>query len=330
MKFFSKTFSFCSLTLLTASATFANQDVYVPTFEGGITASIGTWYVVPSANNTNYARIPSTEGTTDEVSIENASAEYDFGYEAALGYIFNDTANGIELTYRGLDADNDAADSALVSDTQTVDYSDTVSYNYNALDLLLSQYLDIGRNMQLRFVGGASYANIDQTQELDAFTHSKDIGGIDTSNFIKQESKFDGVGPRLGIDARYEFGPGFGILGGASVAYLLGELEYTGDQLQLTSGSTTPVASSTTEDLDNHAVTNLRANLALDYVYFFSNEERSTIGIELGYQTDYYADALYEADVLATTTKAAKVNSVDFDTTSLTFSGPYLNIKGAF
>jgi hypothetical protein len=71
---------------------------------------------------------------------------------------------------------------------------------------------------------------------------------------------------------------------------------------------------------DNHAVTNLRANLGIDYVYFFDNDNLSTLGLEIGYEVDTYFDGVGTTSVLGGET----------DVTDVTFSGPYINIKGVF
>ncbi|HLF66247.1 MAG TPA: Lpg1974 family pore-forming outer membrane protein, partial [Gammaproteobacteria bacterium] len=73
-------------------------------------------------------------------------------------------------------------------------------------------------------------------------------------------------------------------------------------------------------------VTNLRANIGVDYV-FFDEDDGFRLGLELGYLVDYYADAIHELSTVV----AARGSSLDSSNmNSLSFSGPYLNVKGAF
>ncbi len=325
--------SLTSLAVI-SSAAFAQEIATAPSLEGGITASIGALYVVPSADNTEYA-ITNENGSRTE-HIKTADPGYDFGWQASLGYLFEDTANGIELFYRGINTDGDTNTTTLFSDTEeTETVSDKVSYELNAADLMISQFLDIGTHMQMRFQGGLAYVELEQEQEIkdvDTFT-----GETPDISLLKQKNEFRGWGPRLAIDARYDFGEeiaGFGIVGGASVAYFLGETELTA-----TRSLNGIEENRATEDINNHAVTNLRGNLGIDYVYFFDDEE-STLGIELGYLVDFYDDAITTfGGIAGTSIKEPMAENIDAavatvqrgsSNSPVTFSGPYLNLKAVF
>lgn len=79
------------LALLSTHAVFAEEFVTAPTLEGGVTAEIGTFYAVPSTSGGTYYH-------DDELN----DPEYDLGVDASLGYLFEDSANSVELSYRGL------------------------------------------------------------------------------------------------------------------------------------------------------------------------------------------------------------------------------------
>ncbi len=323
--------SLTSLAVISSTA-FAQEIATAPSLEGGISATIGTFYLVPSADNTEYT-ITSEDGNNSR-EINSADPDYDFGFEASLGYLFEGTANGIELSYRGINTDDTSSTDVVFGPTDTATISDKVSYELNAVDLMISQFLDIGTHMQMRFMGGLAYVELEQEQQIEKV----EIDGSSTDvEILKHKSEFRGWGPRLAIDARYDFGEdmeGFGIVGGASVAYFLGENDTT-----VTDTVNGKPEGNAAEDSNNHAVTNLRGNLGIDYVYFFDDEE-STLGIELGYLVDFYDDAVSTISGttglidpvygIANNSLIRKVSTESSTNSPVTFSGPYVNVKAVF
>ncbi len=348
-------YSLTSLVVLSSSVAYAETRVTAPTLEGGFTGSIGAIYLSPSSDDQNYAGTYADveNTTTTEVIAENiveVNPGYDFGVQASLGYLFEDTANGLEFFYRVIntsDSDNVSSDANTIVfipqfDDEVLSASSDLSYELNAVDLMFNQFMDIGDVVQMRFSLGASYLNLekDQTSYYVGFE-----GGLEEELLAldyASDSQFSGFGPRFSTDARYEFGPGFGLLGGASLAYYIGDMDVR--DTFIAEAIVNPGLKQNTEkdtqnyndDLNNHAVTNLRANIGIDYVYFFDDEEGYTFGIELGYLVDYYADATQKLNYIsdnaheARNIERAEAIYTDSDSNSITFSGPYLNIKSVF
>lgn len=318
-------YSLTSLAVMSASAVQAEQLVTAPTLEGGFTAMIGAWYNAPSADGQDYGTI--TSENSNITSVLEVDPDYDWGLDASLGYIFQDTANGVELNYRwhnSDDSDSSASQDgdiyAPAFDRYFYEAQSSLSYEVSALDLMFNQFLDIGRSVQVRLGVGASYLNLEKEQNTTYFSETYDE---DLNRSAAESSDFSGIGPRVNLDGRYDFGNGFGILGGGSIAYYVGDLDYSNDFVH--NETTDFYEYGVEDDRDNHAITNLRANVAVDYVFFM--EEASVIGLELGYQVDYYADAIQTVEADASDDF---VNLYDSDTHSLSFTGPYLNLKGAF
>jgi hypothetical protein len=322
-------YSLSSLAILASTVSYAEQMATAPTLEGGITASIGTWYAAPSADDVVYGTSttvtdPSTgplDPATTSTEILTIAPDYDFGWEASLGYVFDDTANDVELSYRGLNTTDTASQAGnfklnnVGPDDEYADgtYDTNLGYELNAFDLMFGQFLDIGQTTQVRFSAGASYVELEQDQKTSFHADDEVVITPDGEDevFGKDSNEFRGWGPRLAIDARYDFGSGFGIVAGGSVAYYLGEL--TSNQVAVSATGDTNHG-----ELDSHAVTNLRGNVALDYVFYMEENDLPTAGIEIGYQSDYY-----DADFAQSTSQGAVLSSV-------TFSGPYVNLKGVF
>jgi hypothetical protein len=325
-----KKIAITSLTFFMASAASAEQVVVVPTLEGGLTASIGTFYATPSTGDYNYANNFVTYGGAypeSNTPVYNTT-DYDFGWEVSLGYVFEETANGVELSYRGLHSSSDAStisdgsvDNIIAPpgggvDNHYASADNKLTYDFDTIDLMFSQFVDFGNYVQMRFSGGLAYAFIKQKSHTD-------FVGDGTEGVQNTESKFQGLGPRVGSDGRYDFGDGFGIVGGASLAYLLGKLDSSNEFYDVTTNVKTWDYH---EDVSNHAVLNVRANLGVDYVYFFNNDEGSTLGLEVGYLADYYVEAVNEI----TGGYEAQQYGPSSVLQSASFAGPYVNLKGVF
>ncbi|MGA2654356.1 MAG: Lpg1974 family pore-forming outer membrane protein [Gammaproteobacteria bacterium] len=330
-------FSFTSLTIL-SPCVFANLNAYAPEFEGGFTFSIGTFYAAPGSDTKAYAEANNTDGTTQ---YYYPSTQYDWGFEAAIGYVFDETANGIELSYRGL---NSTSDDTLLVDPETtfIDFPgwpslrngdeaiNQLTTQFDNADLLISQFLDIGYAVQMRFVGGLAYTKVKQ----NGSTEITDVGYEGVRSTLEQSySQYEGWGPRIGIDARYDFDEyleGFGVIAGGSVAYFFGELNShtTVEDLDLADGDDViELLTDVQQNTNNHAVLNLRGNVGIDYVFFFDDEEIHAFGIELGYLAEYYQEAINQ---ISTSSATETRGDFDADLIAASFMGPYVNIKGVF
>ncbi len=277
-----------------------NNFATVPRLEGGITASIGTFLAVPSSDLNSYYFSESG----DDFTVLNVDPGSEYGFDVAFGYVFEHSANSVELLFRDINTSDNASDD---------DRADTnLDYHLRALDLMLGQFMDLGQLVQLRFAAGISYAELKRDQTTEITT--------DITNQTSEYSDYKGLGPRIGLDARYDFGQGFGIVGGGSLAYFLGKMKTNFSAL-----STTEV--NLTNNNDDQAVMNFRGNVGVDYVYFFDNEQRSTAGIEFGYLIDYYDDSVRTVNTVA----IPSPGTAQYETTAaLSFAGPYLNLKAVF
>ncbi|MGA2654433.1 MAG: Lpg1974 family pore-forming outer membrane protein [Gammaproteobacteria bacterium] len=317
-------YSLSSLAVISSAAAFADEGVYVPELEGGITASVGVFIATPSAATTGAVKRSEVSSTpiltTDETEVLNVTPGYNAGIDASLGYIFEDTANGIEVFYRNYDInDTNTYDATFGEDLTPISVSDNLGYELNTFDIMISQFMNIGQHMQMRFSAGASYLELEQN-ETGAITPA----GSSETLYAEDTSEFRGWGPRLSIDARYDFGDdieGLGIVAGGSLAYFLGDLDSSSPAASgsFTEGVTIDVVNN---DMDNQNVTNLRGNVGMDYVYYFDNDEGSTLGIEIGYQVDFYDDSIAYSD--------AGIDKSTVNTQPVTFSGPYAYLKGVF
>lgn len=326
MKNLSRQLFIFTLTV-SASSAFAQTDdfVYVPTLEDAITASVGALYLVPSSDFESYLAVPSMpNGEETSYNVLNADPAYQWGIDASLGYIFDQTANGVDLFFRNLStSDSTTTTFATLKDpTVTANVTGDLGYDLTAFDLMFSQFVELGRFMEMRFMAGLAYVELKQNRSTDV-----DDDPVDDDPtmliFSDQTSKFTGWGPRIGVDSRYDFFGGFGLVAAGSFAYYLGELDTT---LTFSANDVTPETA--TDNLNNHAVMNFRANIALDFVTEYDDKNHLTFGVEAGYLFDYYNDGVGSVNILGIEGIGAAGEGLN--TTAVSFSGPYINLKGEF
>jgi hypothetical protein len=312
--------SLTSLAVMASSNVSAEQIATAPTLEGGFTASVGTFYVTPTSDFQDYSVFVDQEDAL--ITINNVDPGYQFGIDASFGYIFEETANSIELLFRNITTSDSGSASGNFAHEGEGDYKGDLGYELDSFDLMLNQFMNLGEVMQLRFSGGLAYVDLERS-ETGQFVPTDNTQ--DNYNY-KLQSNFKGWGPRVSIDTRYGFDDnieGIGIVGGGSMAYYQGDMDSSIDESQ-------DGGLELENNPGNHAVLNFRANLGIDYVYFFNNDEGSTLGLELGYLIDFYDDgALVSEFHDAGSYPEGKIGSAT-ETTSISFAGPYLNLKGVF
>jgi hypothetical protein len=168
---------------------------------------------------------------------------------------------------------------------------------------------------------------------------------------LQRKSRFEGLGPRLGVDLNYQFCGGFGLVGSLATALLVGNVNNVIDQhlmgsgvlegsdgvtgIVILDGSQTdhepafPLpAFSLDQTVNNHhpketrVVPNIEAKLGLDYTYLFCNCSRTALTVEAGYQVSHYFNAIDKFDLLNPISGFNNTLDVSFD-------GPYLSVQVA-
>lgn len=236
--------------------------------------------------------------------------------------------------------------------SQEVSATSTVETKLDAIDLDVGQYMDVGTRLRMRLFGGLRFARV--SSDLSSEFHQNSSGayinfpGITFTNTFsineQLNSKFTGMGPRVGVDSVYHVGNCFGVVARAAVALLVGETQSDG---KFTS-------SSTHTDLPNDSLTVLQfaaartlnsadsdrivpvldAKLGLNYSFTFDNQ--SMLTIEAGYQATQYVDAIDRLDIQSEAPNAYPENpsapvpvpvSFTRTTSSIGFGGPYLSLN---
>ncbi len=333
--------------------------VTIPNFNGGFEFTIGPVWMQPTSSNLTYVGVnqsatltgATTSITTSIWSDSSISPNYDWGFMFGVGYVFPNTANDVKVDW--LYFHNDYSNSTGVLGVsgvttevvnfplettgllsgQAFDVSGKVDYDFDAVDLTFGQYVNIGPRLQTRMFAGLRYMRLNDDLTINSVEvdpRTTPTGSTVTEFSTGQlNSSFNGLGPLFGIKADYYIGSGFSISGGFDAALLVGELSFSGNQLDtitaITSGGVSTVTAIVLDDLNwdsqNTVSPAFDGKFGLNYKYQFNNG--TLLALELGYQVTKYIDVVEELD------RGALFSPTSFDTdvTNFGLNGPYLTLN---
>lgn len=318
----------------------ADTSLLVPNQRGGLKVDIDVLYLRPTNSDLHYATKinPAFIQTSPDDVVQNGwvGPSYQWGLYAQLGYLFPCTANDLTLGYTYL-PNHESIDSITADPAASfisvlpfnIIYPITVfsfaegkaGFNLNVVDLEGGQRFTID-TYDMRMFAGLRYANLDQT--LQTLMNTVEFGGAITGN-QEFESQFRGLGPRIGVDARYCLSGGFGIDANVSSALLVGQVDAS-YMANLFAEENLGIIShfQAKNDAVNRLVPVLEAKLGIDYTYIMDSCCRSSLMFEFGYQLTNYFNAIDHARVVDPAgTSFAYQNT----TTDLGVDGFYLGVK---
>lgn len=322
----------------------SNLNVSIPVFNGGLTFGLAGLYLKPTTSELDYAVTYPAIDNTDNGRYQSVNADFDWGYKASIGYIFPCTGNDVRLSYsyfNNTTKDNLKSNhfNAALTPFEVSSGSDGIlaletsanaktKFKYQVADLETGQHIDLGCHAHVRAFAGLRYANLDSHLDANYFVLVNNLvnqnqGHMDV--FTAQNSRFQGIGPRLGMDVNYDIGNGFGIAGEVGSALLVGDIHSNFSQRDITVTST-----STIEDVfsykipkENRVVPNLDAKLGINYSYQFCNPTRSKLTVEAGYLVDQYFNSMDRLTSLGAASPELRTRH----TIDTSFSGPYIGVQ---
>lgn len=243
-------------------------------------------------------------------------------YDADLGYVGN-YVNNNHNTYRDWDADwgwgfklegsyhfgtgNDFnVNWYHFSDTTGNDYMfGTAPNGYNAhvsnkaqwdaVNFEFGQHVDFGERKNIRFHGGAQYANLKNTGTFSNILNTGQNAGL--------EMKFSGFGPRAGADFSYDWGNGFEMYANTAGAILVGTSKFS---------TWNNLAATTASGSKNSVVPEVEAKLGAKYNYAMA---QGVVSLDGGWMFVNYFNANHT------------MGNVLNGETDVAFNGPYIGLK---
>lgn len=319
-------------------------DVNVPCFNGGLTFGLAGLYLRPSTSEIDYALVYPTITESTNGSVKSVDPDYDWGYRVNVGYMFPCTGNDVSLTYTNFkSSDKDAVTlttGQVLFSTLTpfvfgadefigTSSNAKTTFEVQAVDLDFGQHLSLGCNTRMRFTGGLRYARLDTQLDVNHIaTALFDTDGPMDRLVLnsKQNSRFQGVGPRFGTAIDYNIGHGFNVIGEATGALLIGHVksDYT-EHAVITEGTVVEddAFAGYKYSEDTRVVPNLTAKLGLGYNFQFNNCSQTKFTIEAGYQVDHYFNATDRLGGVGISQPEMRTrHSID-----TSFAGPYVGLQ---
>lgn len=178
------------------------------------------------------------------------------------------------------------------------------SYNweprFNQVNVELGQYVDFGEFKNIRFHGGVQYVNV----EHDIVIRSRAA----QANRDITHLKYNGFGPRAGLDMSYDFGNGLAVYLNSAAALTVGENDFTFRRQGTGSNRTAAAPFNRAFGTHTRVVPELEAKIGGKYTYYMFS---GNITLDAGWMWLNYFNAQ---------------NAVIFDT-DFALSGPYIGVK---
>lgn len=321
-------------------------------------------YAIVGNSNANLG-VPNTS-TAIQGNILTNDPSFGLGFTLGIGYIFANSGNDIQVSWTSY---NHATDDSFFTEPgqflssgtsfnefnyagvytigpntfTVVEYlnaGSAINNKLNTIDVDMGQFLDIGTRLRMRMFAGLRAAQVEQDIQ-NTYHDMTDVAitnavGTSLAHFHHKDdlketfnSRFQGLGPLMGIKTSYNVWNCFGVTALVDAAMLVGKVDTSTNSWQrinLIDNATNtsifpeifPVNIYSQND-DNiwRVVPAVDAKLGLNYSYIFRN--RSAITLEAGYQSSYYLDAVDKVEPFTD----------NRNTSSIAYSGPYASLNFA-
>lgn len=303
--------------------------------------STGSWsfgleaLYMESNTNFQYATFSTlaTDGTGATINHNpSVTNDWNWGVEGDISYMFPGSSRDVSASYTYLNQDGSDSTTSPDNILGVTDFPNAggdpydsakanVDQTLNAATLTFGQVFTIGQRVSLHPFGGVQFADIDNTDKVNYYG---DLATVPVTTGIagsyKQESDFEGAGPRAGIDATLHIADDFSIIGTFAGALLVGNMD---SQFQFNNGAVTTSIGGSELQFKNDSYTalvpELDAKAALDYMYAFN--PTTSMDVQVGYEVVNYFNA-ESNDVL----DAFNFNSVS-NTSNFSYNGPYARLQ---
>lgn len=296
-----------------------------------------------------YLRASATNGDFDYASndaffadkahgfIDNLDPSYDWGWGIHGTYFAPNGVNDITIRYfhsHNTDTDSDASAigegispfvNAIDAGFSGSNVTASMKAKVDQVDLIGGQNIGIRSCLNLHPFFGLRWAEIKRSLDSAIYDNV-----VDRFMVTHNHSRFEGLGPVLGMDANYFLTPEFSLVARMGTALLVGEVK---PHLAFFSNDT-PVNVAAPGAADFHPKTSshrvvpvIDMKLGADYTYMFNSSTISAMSLELGWKFTEYFNVNDNINATAATLVAATIRSSSAD---LSLQGPYAELSVAF
>lgn len=193
-------------------------------------------YLKPNTNNHRAYFASSTSAQT--TMYADLAEDWGWGFKLEGSYHFN-TGNDVNVNWYHYSHTTNFATDGLTAIFKNFNLGTKVAdkAQWDAVNVEFGQHVDFGDYKNIRFHGGVQFARLDNTMSSNADT-------VTTGQYVSLKNRFNGFGPRVGMDMSYDFGNGLAMYGNAASAILVGSSKFNTNNLTQTTstGSFTTVS----------------------------------------------------------------------------------------
>ncbi|WP_025384684.1 Lpg1974 family pore-forming outer membrane protein [Legionella oakridgensis] len=269
-------------------------SVTIPCDRSGWDFGIQALYLQPTYKGNVYlTNFVNAAGVTNWHDLD---PDWGWGFKLEGAYHFN---SGNDINVNWYHYSKTTNHTVLIGDADVpVSLSTQLKPKWDAVNLEFGQHVDFGEFKNIRFHGGVQYARISND-------YYDNITGTTPTERIR--TKYNGFGPRVGMDLSYDWSNGFAVYANTAGALLIGDSTFNTttlgviDPAGISNGSNTII------------VPELEAKLGAKYTCALA---QGALTLDVGYLWQNY----FDAQSFLTATRVG-------DDTDFGLQGPYIGIK---
>ncbi len=316
----------------------APGNVTVPCAHTAWDFGVQALYLAPSYTGFNYVGSQVNAGGAEQY-VSNNNANYNWGFKLEGSYHFN-TGNDVNLNWYHLGSAGQngrfttPASAAPAGTNGTFfdrfggvwapngNVSISGNSNWDAINLEFGQHVDFGEFTNIRFHGGLEFARVNASLNMNGIavtnTASNPNGTVNAQS-LTTTSSYNGVGPRLGADMSYDWNNGLGVYANGAVAMLVGNSQFTLNNINGLPGQIVPAAATTPLSFSAKGSSTtinpaLEGKLGATYTYAMAQGDLS---LDIGWMWVNYFNVIADKAAVRGTT-----SSDDFGV-----QGPFVGLK---
>ena len=321
----------------------SNVYAAIPAAKTGLSLSLTGLYLQPNASNLTYAvytqPLPITIPNWTQVTVKPSySGAFDLGFQ----YNLVDAMNHVNFDWLHLrTSDSDSHPIVGTGDSIAPPYyfgplaqalngssaSSKVKFSVDNGNLIMGRLINLGNYIQIDPFAGLQFAYL--KQDITSTYLGTGSDGNPYSITSNNTSKFNGVGPRLGIGATYFVIERFGISAKIGGALLVGSMDTNTNFNSFGAGNHTLVNTTLANQSQNRVVPEADSKLEVNYTAPLKNG--SSVAFALGYLFGVYFDGINQVVPGSLVPSAFNGGVIAIETSqheqsNLSLNGPYATV----